>query len=399
MENKNKKILLLGILSTLIAIGIHAYLTIQFFSLHFGLAGGFSACNINAFFNCDATSASSYSQFLNIPIALWGAVLNLILFLLLVISYTGLAERPARAHRAGLLLSLVSLVASLVMGSLSMLALGVVCLFCVATYILSLISFVCVFISAEKSKSWTDEIISYFKEDKWIAVMIIAIPVGAFIGNNMVRSAYEPKRLDSIIAEKTINWQQDKEINNFDLSQGLVLQKQENPTMTIVEFADYLCPHCKHAYPTLHAFTQSRKDVQLIFKSFPLDGTCNPDPQMTPGDGLRCKLSLATICLEKLEKKGWEANHFIFDHQEEFFKVSQPNEAMDKICSHFKETSCDNLKQCVDSPESLLELKKQAQEGISAKIRGTPAIFVNGKILSGGQVIPILESVYSTLKK
>jgi protein-disulfide isomerase len=57
------------------------------------------------------------------------------------------------------------------------------------------------------------------------------------------------------------------------------------------------------------------------------------------------------------------------------------------------------VKQCIGSEDALNTLKRQAQEGIKAKISGTPSIFVNGKLLNGGQAIPILESVYRELKK
>jgi protein-disulfide isomerase len=40
-----------------------------------------------------------------------------------------------------------------------------------------------------------------------------------------------------------------------------------------------------------------------------------------------------------------------------------------------------------------------AKEGDTAKIQGTPAIFVNGRVLDRGQMIPVLEGAYRSLKK
>lgn len=398
MENKNKKILLLSILSTLAAVFLHSYLTSKFYALSYGQATGLSACNINSVFNCDATSASPYAQWFGVPVALLGASMNCIILLLSLISYFQFSERPDRAHRAALLLSFISVLTSLAMGAISTSLIGAVCLFCVGTYLLSFVTFFCIYKSSEKTTSWIVELKDYMMEEKWILVLFILVPAGAFFMHKSIQGNYGGDRLKFFVQEKIQAWQADANVQSFTEDSGLVLSGQKEPVMTIVEFADYLCPHCKHAYPTLHAFSQSRSDVKLIFKSFPLDGSCNPDPQMGKGDGLRCQLSLAVICSEKLAKQGWSAHHFIFDNQEEFYQTPWAQiEA--KLIAEVKGLDQAQLKSCMQSNETMIELKKQAQEGIQSKITGTPAIFVNGKLLNGGQSLPMLEEAYKTLRK
>lgn len=82
--------------------------------------------------------------------------------------------------------------------------------------------------------------------------------------------------------------------------------------MTIVEFADYLCPHCKVAATSLHNFIKQHPDVLLIFKPFPLDGKSNAALAEHKGNGIRCLLPKITFCMEQLEQKGWQAHeHFL----------------------------------------------------------------------------------------
>ncbi|MNT12779.1 DSBA-like thioredoxin domain protein [compost metagenome] len=58
----------------------------------------------------------------------------------------------------------------------------------------------------------------------------------------------------------------------------------------------------------------------------------------------------------------------------------------------------EDLKTCVNAPETTAVIRAMAKEGATAQIRGTPAVFVNGKVLDKGQAIPILEAVYKSLK-
>jgi len=399
MENKNKKFLTLSLISTLIAIVVHGYLASKFYKLNFGMADGESLCNINSIFNCDATSASSYAQVFNIPIALFGVSANLIVLFLSLVSWTGFADRPTRSHRFALLLSLFVALTSVVMGFISSTLLGVFCLYCIITYALSFISFFGLWLSRpSESTSWTDELTGAFRNDKWILGSLIAVPVLGFMFNSMALTSLGIKDTDRWATEAHHEWTLSK-TETFD-NEGLVLKPNlTNPTMTIVEFADFMCSHCKHAYPTLHAFTEARPDVQFIFKSFPLDGSCNPDPSMKGvGDGIRCRLALSVGCAQKVANKGWDAHHFIFDHQEDYYSISRIADVDKKLCDALS-LPCDEMQACMESGETMTKLKQQAQEALTAKITGTPSIFVNGKLLQAGQRLPILEKVYQSLKK
>jgi protein-disulfide isomerase len=51
----------------------------------------------------------------------------------------------------------------------------------------------------------------------------------------------------------------------------------------------------------------------------------------------------------------------------------------------------------MDSAETHDLIKAQASLGIAARVEGTPTIYVNGKKLPRGQLIPVLERVYQSL--
>ncbi|QDK37882.1 vitamin K epoxide reductase family protein [Bdellovibrio sp. NC01] len=396
--NKNK-FLLLALIFTLVAIGVHTYLTQHFYGVKFGLAEGESVCNINEVLNCDAVTASKYSAFLGIPMALWGAATNLILLFFLFVTRYNLVQDRAKTSRYAFLISLITVIASIVMGVISVTKMSNLCIFCISAYVLSILGFICIYLGAENlsTKNISDDIKDMFVTDRWALGAFIAIPVLAFIGNLMYLESHGLSDIEKIANEKVTYWQA-APAQNFDPAAGLQLQVgKTEPVMTIVEFADFRCPHCKHAAPSLHAFTQSHPDVKLIFKPFPLDGTCN-DAIKGGGDGISCGLAFAVMCSEQINKTGWKAHNYFFDNQMDIIQANSLDKNLESVAPVVGIPK-DDLKKCVEGPDVRALVVKMANEGATAQIGGTPTVFVNNKLLSGGQLLPVLDAAYKSLKK
>ena len=234
-----------------------------------------------------------------------------------------------------------------------------------------------------------------FTSQRWILGCLIAIPAFAFLSNSMVLDGRGFQNIGKIVDEKIAYWQMAPS-QTFD-AKGLVFQKgTAEPVMTIVEFADFRCPHCREAYPALHAFVESHPDVKMTFKTFPLDGVCNA-ALGNGGDGISCALAEINYCSEKIAQKGWITHHYIYDNQENFRSLPL-DEAADKICKDTGISNCDELKKCAKSDETFNDIKSMAAEGAKAQIQGTPSVFVNSKLLQGGQLLPILEAAYKKIK-
>ncbi|PIS11385.1 MAG: hypothetical protein COT73_04285 [Bdellovibrio sp. CG10_big_fil_rev_8_21_14_0_10_47_8] len=198
--------------------------------------------------------------------------------------------------------------------------------------------------------------------------------------------------MEQTIQDSVAQWEH-ASVQNFT-ADGLLYQKGDGePTFVIVEFADYLCPHCKVAYPTLHAFTDAHPSSRLIFKPFPLDGKCNKAIPHA-GDGYRCKLAALSLCSEQVGKKGWAAHQWIFDHQETLPGLGKWNDTVKEVAQELQLNEGD-LTQCVDSDAIYDKIQASANEGAKAQVPGTPAIFVNNKSLPGGAFLPILQGLYT----
>ncbi len=103
-----------------LSIAAHLYLTIHYYPIKFGLAVGDSMCNLNAKFDCDAVSASSYSDLFGIPMALWGAVFYAVLLLLILLSWLEWSDHPERMRRWTAIMAGLGALASIVMGGISL---------------------------------------------------------------------------------------------------------------------------------------------------------------------------------------------------------------------------------------------------------------------------------------
>lgn len=397
MQNKisENKILSVALISTLISFCLHIYLSIQHYKLKFGLGEGKSLCNINETFNCDAVTASQFSTLFGSPLSNWGAATHFILSVFLILVWLGLSADKKSLLRYSFWMGLLTAAMSIIMFLISMLKLGNYCLFCMATYVLSFIIFGCLWKLQNEGvfSHLISDITSLFTQSKGILFTFILIPGASLLSNSIVYDSYGFKHIELMTQESIANWKPAPQMN-FDVSTGLRFQKGKGqPKLTIVEFADFLCPHCKSASPSLHAFAESHPDVQLIFKPFPLDGACNEAIQRQ-GDGLRCQLASLVYCSEKISQRGWEAHNYVFDRQQEWSLVQIDNDI--KALSDNVHVPLEELKQCITQNETRDAISKMAKEGSDAKIMGTPTIFVNGKVLERGQFLPILQGVYDS---
>ena len=197
-----------------------------------------------------------------------------------------------------------------------------------------------------------------------------------------------------VIPEKIALWKIAK-VQSFDETKGLSKGELVNPKATVVEFADFKCPHCKTASQTLKTFITNTQNVKLVFKPFPLDGLCNASVSQR-GDGSRCQMAGLVLCAEKLYQKGWPVHDSLFENQSSLIQVSNLNEFITGISNEFNMKE-DELKACSTSEETYSEIKNLAAEGAQAQISGTPAIFLNNKKLENGQFIEVLRTAIGTL--
>lgn len=378
----------LAIGTALAAAAVHAYLLKGHYDLHYGEVVGTMICDISSKFSCSAASASRFAEFLGVPMALWGLLANMA-FLTLA-GWDILTEGEGRhANRTGLLATAsVLLLASIVMGAISVTALNNFCPFCVATYVLSILTFVGTWLAYKPGLKPT------FKP-AFLGV-VAAFGVSAFILNDQFRASYTGPGGDAMAKAAVQEWSQNPKLEIAETDPLAMGPSRAEAKMTIAEFADFRCIHCKLAVAPIKAFVNSHPDVRLEFYSWPLDGECNTS--ISHNNGASCLLARTVWCARKKADKGWEAHEKVFARFEEWKTADAVRAGLESLAAELQ-MPAEDLKTCADSEEAKTATTAQARLGSSLNIRGTPAIYINGKQVPAGSNLPVLNAVYEAATK
>jgi protein-disulfide isomerase/uncharacterized membrane protein len=387
MEKTNRNLWISALL-LIVIIGVYAYMTDMHYNLSYGMSEGASVCNVNATFNCDAVDSSSYSKLFGIPIALWALMTNAGLLILVLAAIFTADERRLQYQKIAMALSAYLAFMSVVMAVISVTQLNTFCLFCILQYALSLLNFAVLFTAIPRAQRifGSADFRPLLKGGetglRFALVVIILIPFATVLGHASIVNGRETSLFgpgnrfnpQSYVTEWNANTPY-----TFDETKGLT-RGATNAKVTIVEFADYLCPHCRASSPMFDAFALAHPEAHFVFFVFPLDGQCNEG--ISPHDGKRCELAQAVYCASK-QNKGWEAQHWVFSKYEPGtdWKTMASELNMDKAA----------FEQCSTSPEAHEAVLAQAKIGRETKIEGTPTVFVNGKQLPMGQIRVVLE--------
>lgn len=382
-----------------VAISSHLYLANHYYQLSFGFGDeGASVCNINKTFSCDTVSASQFSEFLGIPIAAWGAATNAVLLVLLMGWIIRWGDNIARLASYATYLAGFTALMSVVMTSISTLFLRTFCVFCITAYVCSFIVFELIRRSRpDDPQDFKENLLALVGPAKSYLILLAAIPIGAFLLNRGILSNYGAKNLSEFVQTAISDWQATPAAI-FTAAPALIKGASDaDAKMTIVEFADFRCAHCRAASAPLGAFVASRADVQLRFMNFPLDSACNSAVDF--GDGISCMLARGVVCAEKLSQKGWDLHDEIFSRQGDFAQVAI-SDLKGKLSLWGKDHGIDAaaMTTCLEDEGTRKLVADQAVNGQTAGVKGTPTIYVNGKKLPRGQSLHVLEKAYEIAK-
>lgn len=150
--------------------------------------------------------------------------------------------------------------------------------------------------------------------------------------------------------------------------EGVPSRGPEAAPITIVEFSDFQCPYCLKAKPTLARLRSEYPDsVRVVFKHFPLSF------HKQAINAHRAALAAGE------QGKFWEMHDLIFANPRtlDAEDMKQHARALDLDVAAFEQAfGSERLREAID---------RDVAEGRAAGVRGTPAFFINGRLLSGAQ--------------
>jgi len=153
-----------------------------------------------------------------------------------------------------------------------------------------------------------------------------------------------------------------------------------NAPVTLVEFSDLQCPHCKEEQPNLNRLADENKNVRQIFQNFPL-----------PSHDWSSKAAAYADCV------GRGPSDVFFKFVDSIFAAQNDitagnvdaklTDLADKAGAKGTEIAA-----CAAKPETTSRVEKSVALGKSLEVNATPTLFINGRMIPGG-----LD--YDTLKK
>ncbi len=141
----------------------------------------------------------------------------------------------------------------------------------------------------------------------------------------------------------------------------------ENAPITVVVFADFTCPHCRSEAPKLRAAVdQFRGRARLIFKYFPLSGMGHERGRP------------AALAAEAAHEQGkfWEMHDQIF---------ANPDALEDEdLTGYAKQLGLDvaKFRAAYEGKKGEARVDADRKDGETLDIRGTPAVYVNGRMMN-----------------
>lgn len=143
--------------------------------------------------------------------------------------------------------------------------------------------------------------------------------------------------------------------------------------VTLIEYSDFQCPFCARHEPTIQqAMKDFPKDVRVVYRHYPLSFHQNAQ-----------KAAEASECAAKLGGN----NAFWAMHAKLFQNSEALNGAVntDFYINLAKDLKIDGakLKTCIESGETASLVAEDMTSGNNSGVEGTPATFVNGRLVSG----------------
>jgi thiol-disulfide isomerase/thioredoxin len=166
---------------------------------------------------------------------------------------------------------------------------------------------------------------------------------------------------DSEIAEKLEKRFRMPRQSRIDIS-GAPSKGAPAGRVTVVEFVDYECPHCKHAQTLLRQLIEEYPtDVKLYFKHFPLSSHTNS------------RLAAEAAVAAAKQGKFWPYNDKIWANSDNLTPAILEKAA--------KEVGLDVARWRTDMDSELAKGRVQSDraEGVDLGINGTPSIYINGR--------------------
>jgi protein-disulfide isomerase len=176
----------------------------------------------------------------------------------------------------------------------------------------------------------------------------------------------------------------------FDAARRTLLADANGPSrgaaskdLLLVEFADFQCPHCKVAQPTVQRLLQEFPNAHFVFENLPL----------TSIHSEALKAALYSVCVAKLNGNDtfFKFSDLVFQSQESLTPQTSDSTLNDAATKAGADAA--KIGACALTPEAKATVDASVKLAQTLNVNETPTLFVNGR------GIPMGAAPYETLQK
>ena len=385
-DKQRSTLLALVVLVALLGVADGVYLTIVHIEYDVGRAGIGTMCHQFSATGCSVT-AGRFGNISGVPVATIGGAGALATAVLAAIAWTRRTRWEDPYRQAILVLASFSLAASVVMASVSLNE-GSWCPFCVAWYGLNGALAWLTWRTRDAHIGWRDAIDDMLGAPALIAAVIFGATVAATMSwyhgaHDRLEAERDAEVVPALVEELR------KEPPRIIDTTNSPSKGADDPEVTIVEFADFECPHCANLFHGVEEYAKgSSHRVKVVFAHYPLGKSCNPN--VDDRHKFACGAAIAAECAGR-QGKFWEYATQLFDNQDDL----EPADLRD----HASEVGLDleQYDRCLVDPTIGERVRADVELGAKVDITGTPTFLINGYKWTGAMPPSVLAGVIDGL--
>ena len=146
--------------------------------------------------------------------------------------------------------------------------------------------------------------------------------------------------------------------------------------VTVVEFSDLQCPHCKDAQPIVEKLIGDEPNMKFVFQQYPL-----------PQHNWAAKGAAYADCIGRTNKDAvWKFIQGTFDEQSNITE-SNADEKLNAIADKSGAKSAE-VAACAAKPETKKRIEDSMALGSAVGVNSTPTLYVNGRRIANMNALP-----------
>ena len=403
VQKKIKTTILWQAIFSVIGLITSLYLFIHHTRLESGIQESASFCSFGKFMDCDTVNVSRYSEVFGVPIAALGAIYFCVLLIMGIMVSAQDKSFSTLQRLMAWLTGMATIYNLILLFGIQLFVLKSLCIMCFLTYVCTTGHLILnIRLAGAESETFKEKLITAFGKPhmpllKTIPIMRWGVAVVSLVLFSLVitflpyfirRNSSENNFVQNSIQQFYGQWKELPQ-KKLPVSPGDGTWGNPSSPIQIVEFSDFQCPWCRKAAFPIHTILKLfQKRIFFIFKNFPLDSTCNPNLPLRLHPHA-CKLARLAACAQ-IKGKFWDY------HDQAFLRMTDEDieQGFDHIAEILRPVfSTQEISSCLSDPKTQKPITENINLGVELKIKATPSVFINGKLITIPITVESLEQL------